>query len=63
MYDKKHLGLVIEAELLEKIRYIAASEARSINGQLLHLMRQCVADFEAKNGPIHIEDTEPMRRT
>ncbi len=48
----KHLGLEIDPELHHKLRYIANYEGRSINGQLLYLVRQCVRDFEAKDGPI-----------
>ena len=48
----KHLGLEIDPELHHKLRYIAKYEGRSINGQLLYLVRQCVKEFEAKDGPI-----------
>lgn len=48
----KHLGLEIDPELHRKLRYIAKYEGRSINGQVLYLVRQCVKDFEAADGPI-----------
>ena len=48
----KHLGLEIDPALHHKLRYIAKYEGRSINGQLLYLVRQCVKDFEEKEGPI-----------
>lgn len=55
----KHLGLEIDPELHHKLRYIAKYEGRSINGQLLYLVRQCVKDFEAKDGPIpDVEEDE-----
>lgn len=52
----KHLGLEIDPELHRKLRYIASYEGRSINGQLLYLVRQCVKEFEDKDGPIPTED-------
>lgn len=52
----KHLGLEIDPELHHKLRYIAKYEGRSINGQLLYLVRQCVKDFEATDGPIPNEE-------
>lgn len=52
----KHLGLEIDPELHHKLRYIAKYEGRSINGQLLYLVRQCVKDFEATDGPIPHEE-------
>lgn len=54
--SNKHLGLEIDPELHRKLRYIAKYEGRSINGQLLYLVRQCVKEFEAKDGPIPTED-------
>ncbi len=52
----KHLGLEIDPELHRKLRYIAKYEGRSINGQLLYLVRQCVKEFEAAEGPISEEE-------
>lgn len=52
----KHLGLEIDPELHRKLRYIAKYEGRSINGQLLYLVRKCVKEFEAADGPIMDEE-------
>lgn len=52
----KHLGLEIDPELHHKLRYIAKYEGRSINGQLLYLVRQCVKEFETADGPIPNEE-------
>lgn len=54
----KHLGLEIDPELHRKLRYIAKYEGRSINGQLLYLVRQCVKEFEAADGPIPQDNEE-----
>lgn len=54
----KHLGLEIDPELHRKLRYIAKYEGRSINGQLLYLVRQCVKEFEVADGPIPQDNEE-----
>lgn len=56
--DNKHLGIEIDPELHHKLRYIAKYEGRSINGQILYLVRQCIREFEAKEGEISAEETE-----
>lgn len=52
----KHLGIEIDPELHAKIKYVADYEGRSINGQILYLIRQCVKRFEAENEPIPTEE-------
>lgn len=54
----KHLGLEIDPELHRKLRYVAKYEGRSINGQVLYLVRQYVREFEAENGPVP-EEAQP----
>ena len=55
--NNKHLGIEVEPELHHKLRYIAKFEGRSINGQILHLIRQCIRNFEDQEGeiPFHPE--------
>ena len=48
----KHLGIEIDPELHQKLKYVAEYEGRSINGQILYLVRQCVKQFEKENGQI-----------
>ena len=48
----KHLGIEIDPELHQKLKYVAEYEGRSINGQVLYLIRQCVKKFESENEPI-----------
>ncbi len=52
----KHLGIEIDPELHHKLRYIADFEGRSMNRQILHLIRQCVRQFEEKEGSIPVPD-------
>lgn len=51
----KHLGIEVDPTLHAKLHYIAKYEGRSANGQILYLIRQCIKDFEDKNGVIEIE--------
>lgn len=57
--NNKHLGIEVDPELHRKLHYIAKYEGRSANGQILYLIRQCIRDFEAENGPIDEENEQP----
>ena len=50
--QNKHLGIEIDPELHYKLHYISKYEGRSANGQILYLLRQCIREFETKEGPI-----------
>lgn len=50
--NNKHLGIEVNPELHYKLHYIAKYEGRSGNGQILHLIRQSIREFESKNGKI-----------
>ncbi|MDY3986087.1 hypothetical protein [Dysosmobacter sp.] len=52
---EKHLGLRIDQETHYKLHYIAKYEGRSGNGQVLYLIRKCIADFEQEHGVIDIK--------
>ena len=54
----KHLGIEVDPELHFKLRYIAKYEGRSANGQILHLIRQCIRVFEKENGDISYDPEE-----
>lgn len=51
----KHLGIEVEPELHHKLRYIAKYEGRSANGQIVYLIRQCIREFETREGEIPFE--------
>lgn len=53
--NNKHLGIEVEPELHHKLRYIAKYEGRSANGQIVYLIRQCIRDFESREGVIPFE--------
>ena len=48
----KSVSIRIEEEMLDKIAYIADYEGRSVNSQVLVLIRQHIKAFEEVNGPI-----------
>lgn len=54
--NNKHLGIEVEPELHRKLKFIAKYEDRSINGQVIYLIRQSIRDFEKEFGPIPEED-------
>lgn len=50
----KSVSIRIEEEMLQKIAYVADYEGRSINNQILALVRNSVKKFEEDNGKIMI---------
>ena len=54
--ENKHLGIEIDPATHRKIKYIAEYEGRSLNGQILYLIKQCIRKYEAETGEIPKED-------
>ena len=54
MKKTKHLGLRIDDEMHKKLKYIAEFEGRSINGEIIFLIRQAIIDHAKKYGKIEI---------
>ncbi len=48
----KSVSIRIEEEMLEKLTYIADYEARSVNSQILILIRDSIKEFEQTQGSI-----------
>ena len=48
----KHLGLRIDSDTHYKLQYIAQYEGRSINGEVLYLIRKEIERFEKEHGKI-----------
>lgn len=46
---EKHIGLRIDSETHGKLKNLAEYEGRSINGELLYLIRQAIASHEKNN--------------
>ena len=53
MEKDKHLGLRIDSETHEKIESLAEYEGRSINGEVLYLIRQAIAQHEQSAGTLN----------
>lgn len=56
MRREKHLGLRVEAEIYDKLKYIAKYEGRSLSGQIIYLALQCIRLFERDHGAITQEE-------
>ena len=54
----KSVSIRIEEEMLNKISYIADYEGRSVNSQVLVLIRNNIKAFEEENGTIE-KDISP----
>jgi hypothetical protein len=52
----KHLGLHVDPELHDKLKYLAAYEGRSINREVLYLIRREIEAFEREHGKIELPD-------
>ena len=61
MEKEKHLGLRIDAETHKKLKSLAEFEGRSINGEVLYLIRQAIMEFENKHGESSYMDIRKAR--
>lgn len=48
----KSISFRFDDELLEKLRYVADYEGRTMNGQVMYLVKQAIREFEKQQGPI-----------
>ena len=58
MAKVKYLSLRIDAMIHRKILYISRYEGRSMNRQILHLMKKYISVFEEEHGAISFEEQE-----
>ncbi len=56
--NNKHLGIEIDPELHYKLKYLSEYEGRSMNGEILHLIRQAVREFEKIDGIIKVPEQQ-----
>ena len=56
--DTKTISVRIHVSLYEKLRYVAAYEGRSVNGQIAYAVRQYLQQFEQAHG--EIQPTSPI---
>lgn len=52
MKKDKHLGLRIDSDTHEKLKSLAEFDGRSINGEILYLIRQAILQHEQLHGKI-----------
>jgi hypothetical protein len=52
MEKEKHLGLRIDKETHEKLKKMSEYDGRSINGEVLYLIRQAIMQHERENGKL-----------
>ena len=52
MEKDKHIGLRIDSETHRTFKYVVEFEGRSMNGELLYLIRKLIAEHEKKYGEI-----------
>lgn len=50
MEKEKHLGLRIDTETHQKLKSLSEFEGRSINGEVLYLIRQAILQHEKTHG-------------
>lgn len=50
--EKTHLSIRMGKELHDKFQWVAQYEGRSMSGQILYLIQQCIRNFEKEHGPI-----------
>ena len=60
--NNKHLGIEIDPGLHYKLHYIAKYEGRSGHGQILYLIRQCIKDFEEREGIIPVPGEDAAKK-
>jgi len=48
----KSVSIRIEEEMLDKLGFVAEYEGRSVNSQILVLVRECIQKYEAELGEI-----------
>ena len=61
MIKDKHLGLHIDSELHDKLKYVSRYDGRSISGEVLYLLRRYITDFEAQHGEIILPEQEESK--
>lgn len=54
----KHIGLRIPGALHAKLKHVSKYEGRSMNKQILYLIRKNVQEFEDREGNIEIDGKE-----
>ena len=59
----KSVSIRIDEEMLDKLHIVADYEARSANGQIIILIRECIEKYEEKYGEIVLGQKDPDGNT
>ncbi len=54
----KSMSIRMDEKMLHKLHYVAEYGGRSVNGQVLVLIRNCIEKFEEKHGEIFGEEKD-----
>ena len=54
----KHISSRFDTETDDKLFYIAEYEGRSGSGQIMYLIRKCIAEFEKEHGKIEWDENK-----
>ena len=54
----KHVSLRVEEDLLRRFSYVAEYDGRTMNGEMVYLIRKYIAQFEKNNGKIEFPEEE-----
>ena len=54
----KHISIRVDTETHDKLFYIAEYEGRSGSGQIMYLIRKCIAEFEKEHGKIEWDENK-----
>ncbi|MCI8359883.1 MAG: Arc family DNA-binding protein [Clostridiales bacterium] len=52
------VNICVDPTLLDKMHFVSEYEGRSVNQQLISLMKNCIAVFEAEHGLIKLEKSK-----
>ena len=58
MNEKAYLSIRMNRQLHDKFQSVAAYEGRSMSGQILYLVSQCVREFEKEHGEIILSENK-----
>jgi len=56
--ETRQTTIRMDAELLEKLQYVAEYDGRTMNGMVNAIVRRYVASFENQHGPIEVPESE-----
>ena len=59
MNQQKHFSIRVDEETLEKFRFIAKYDGRSLSGQITYLIHKNIREFEKEQGAIELPGEKP----